>query len=59
LAITGTLCVAVESLRPVGHQELYWGCWSPAGDYEIWMAASLQLCLAWKPAENGCLLVLR
>jgi hypothetical protein len=59
LAITGTLCVAVESLRPVGHQELHWGCWSPAGDYEIWMAASLQLCLAWKPAENGCLLVLR
>jgi hypothetical protein len=59
LAVNGTLCVAAESLRPVGEHTLHWGCWSPGGDYELWIAASLQLCLAWKPADHGTVLVLR
>lgn len=59
LAIGGILCVAIESLRRVGEHTLHWGCWVATGEYQVWIAASVQLCLAWKPAEHGCVLVLR
>lgn len=59
LAIDGILCIAVDSLRPAPNGTPHWRYWHSVGDSEMWLAASVQLCLAWKPAERGFVLVLR
>ena len=59
LLVDGALYAVVETLRKQGAHTAHWGLWLSTSAHEVWIAASLKLCVAWKPAAGGAVLVLR
>jgi hypothetical protein len=59
LLVDGVLYAVVAMLRADGVHTSHWGMWFPTPAYEVWLAADLMLCVAWKHTADGALLVLR
>ena len=60
LLVDGLLYVVVKTFRKDGDDHaIYWGLWRPTAAYAAWVATSVQVCVAWKPAEGDAMLVLR
>lgn len=59
LLVGGILHAVVDSFTKEGNHTLHWGRWRMSGEQAVWIAASLHHCMAWRPALNDTVLVLR
>ena len=54
----GVLLVMVEAMTHTAVVSEHAASWMPSGNREIWRAAEVEQCLAWRPSVDGRLVVL-